>query len=160
MVIILFNSDALRRHTEGENGLVVDRGNAEVALGDDVHAYEHVVVAVVLAAQHRQIGYAVAVLEAEVYEVGVRLDDAAEGGEDLFAARSETQGLHHFGRNDGVSGSRVPRGVLYLAVAAVAVAVGHAFGHHHEAIGDDGILPAAVFLDECAHLGSMQALMV
>ena len=26
--------------------------------------------------------------------------------------------------------------------------------------GDDGILPAAVFLSECAHLGSMQALMV
>lgn len=68
----LFYSDTLGWHTEGERCFVIDGRDDEVALRDDIHSDEHVVVevAVVLAAQHAEVGNLVAVLEAEVDEVG------------------------------------------------------------------------------------------
>ena len=60
----LFYCDSLRRHTEGERRYVVDSRDNEIALRDDIHTDEHIVVefAVVIAVQHAEIGDFVTIL--------------------------------------------------------------------------------------------------
>ena len=67
----LVYGDSLRWHTEGERCFVMDSRDDEVALRDNIHSDEHIVVevAVVLTAQHTEVGNLVAVLEAEVDKV-------------------------------------------------------------------------------------------
>ena len=84
-----WKGDALSRHTEWECSFVIDGGDEEVSLCNDIHADKHIVVefTVVLAAENPQIGYFVAVLKAEVNEVGIDIDDAIQGGDCVLFAR-------------------------------------------------------------------------
>ena len=159
---MLFYRDALCGHSERESGFAVKGRDNKVALRDDIHANEHIIVkvAVVLATQYTEIGDAIAVLEAEVYEVGVYLDNAVKRRDCVLFARFKTEGCDNFGRYNRVCGTRVPRGVLNLAVAAVAVSIGHTVGHDHKAVGDDGILPTAKILFKHAHRGSTFTMML
>ena len=117
----LFYSDTLGWHTEGERGFVMDGRNNEVALRDDIHADEHVIVevAIVLAAEHAKVGNLVTVLETKVDKVGVNVDDAVQRGDGVLVARLQPQGGDYLGRDDRIGRARVPSGVLNLAVAAV-----------------------------------------
>ena len=153
----LFYCDSLCRHTKRERRFVVDRRDNEIALSDDIHADEHIIVeiAVVLAAEHAKVGNLVAILEAEVDEVGIDVNDAVQRGNGVLVARLQTQCGDYLWRDDRIGRPRVPRGVLNLAVAAVTVGIGHAVGHDHEAVGDDGILPTAEVLLQNTHCGRM-----
>ena len=157
----LFNRYTLCWHSECECSLIVDGGYGEVSLRDDIHANEYVVVevAVVLAAQYAEVGDTIAIVETEVDEVCVHFDDAVECRDGMLVAWLQTQRGDDFGRDDGVGSPRVPSGVVNLAVAAVAVGVGHTVGHDHEAVGDDGILPTTEVLLQNAHRGRMLEVM-
>ena len=153
----LFYCDSFCRHTKRERRFVVDGRDNEIALSDDIHADEYIVVeiAVVLAAEHAKVGNLIAVLEAEVNEVGVYVDDAVQRGDGVLVARLQAQRGDYLRRDNRIGRPRVPRGVLNLAVAAVAVGIGHTVWHDHEAVGDDGILPTAEVLLQNTHRGRM-----
>lgn len=89
---MLFYRDSLCGHSERERRFAVKGRDNKVALCDDIHANKHIIVkvAVVLATQHAEVGYAIAVLETEVYEVGVHLDNAVERRDSVLFARFKT----------------------------------------------------------------------
>ena len=79
----------------------------------------------------------------------------------IFAPRNaQTEGGDYLGRDDRIGCARVSGGVLNLAVVAVTVGIGHAVGHDHEAVGDDGILPTAKVFLQYAHRGRMLEVIV
>jgi len=100
----LFYSDTLGWHTEGERGFVMDGRNNEVALRDDIHSDEHVVVevAVVLAAQHAEVGNLAVAAVAVSIAHAVGHDYEAVGDDGILALAVDLLECAHRGRTFAV----------------------------------------------------------